>query len=284
MKTKGIAIVAVLSVIAIGSATGAYYYNSLPHNRVVEIVAPETTSTNIDYDIDVPEKPEDFNLILREMQSQYIDLCALDRRYFLQPEFYSNSWSRGKRYYIDHDYARWGVHGYGAYPGNPTIVFENKSVGNWISLCAFFRTGWNVETWQGIKLVPEDNEYFHINVKPNEFLLGRTFPIFECGEEDSWAKKLKLNLSIRKTPPRGTYKIGINTISPSESNAQKWFWYVMRQNITSDVDLKMIEECEKQLEMSTKCEEWIGSSRKNKYIDSGIFQMPSRLTIKVIVK
>ena len=73
-------------------------------------------------------------------------------------------------------------------------------------------------------------------------------------------------------------------MTPSERNAHKWFWYVMKQNITSELDLKMIEECESQLEMSSKCEEWISSSRKNKYIDSGIFQMPPRLTIKVIVK
>lgn len=282
MKTT--TIIVLLSIFAIGTATGAYYYDNLPHDRVAEILTSETTPTNINYDIEVPKKPEDFNLIVREMQSQYIDLCQLNKEYFLQPEFYSNSWIRGKRYYNNHDYSRWGVYGYGAYPGNPIIVFENKTIGNWISLCAFFHTGWNVETWQGIKLLSEDNEYFDVTIEPNEFLLGRTFPVFDCGEEDSWAKKLKLNVSIKEKPPRGTYEIGLNTVNPSEINARKWFWYAIKQNVTSKTDLEMIKECEKQLEMSAKCEEWISSSRKNKYIDSSIFQMPPRLTIKIIVK
>jgi hypothetical protein len=271
MKRKSIAIVVLLSLIAIGLA-----------NEVVHMYSPDID--DIDYDIELPDKPEDFDLITREMQSHYLDLCLLNEEYFLQPEFYSSSWSRGKHYYVDHDYGRWGVHGYGVYPGILVIEFQDTTKGNWISTCTFFHAGWNVETWQGIKLVAEDNEYFDVNVKPNEFLIGRTFPVFECGEEDSWAKKLKVNVSIKKKPPQGTYNIGVNTMAPSETNAQKWFWYVMKQNITTKGDLEMIENCEKQLETSTKCTEWISSSRKNKYIEGSIFQMPPRLNIKVIVK
>ncbi len=272
-----IGIVVLVSVITVAAVTGIYYhtYNGVANG--IETVKAET------YNVNLPDKPEDFDLILREMQSRYIDLCELDRGYFLQPEFYSNSWARGKHYYDNHDYKRWGVHGYGAYPGNPVIEFKNADVGSWISFCTFFHTGWNVETWQGIRLIAEQNEYFNVDIEPDEFLLGRTFPVFECGEVDSWAKKLKLNVSIKKKPPEGVYKIGINSITPSEENAEKWFWYVMRQNLTSSIDLEMIEECEKQLEMSSKCREWISSGRKNKYIDSGIFQLPPRLTIKIIV-
>jgi len=277
MKRNSIVIVAVLSIISIGAIYGTMYY---VNNGMIG----NAQGNDLYYGIELAEKPADFELILREMQSQYIDLCSLNEDYFLQPEFYSDSWERGKRYYESHDYERWGVHGYGAYPGNLVIEFQNASVGNWISLCTFFHTGWNVETWQGIKLVAEENEYFDVDVNPNEFLLGRTFPVFACGEEDSWAKKLKLNVSVLKTPPAGTYEIGINTVAPSIENVNKWFWYVMRQNVTSETDLNMIEECENQLERSTKCEEWVSISRKNKYINGGIFQMPARIILKVIVK
>jgi len=278
MKRNSIVIVVALSIISVSAVSGIMYYYT--HNGMIG----NAQGNDIYYGTELPEKPADFDLILREMQTHYIDLCQLDERYFLQPAFYSNSWIRGKRYYDNHDYERWGVYGYGAYPGNLVIEFQNATVGNWISLCTFFHTGWNVETWQGIKLIAEENEYFSVNIEPNEFLLGRTFPVFKCSKEDSWAKKLNLNISILKAPPAGTYEIGINTANPSTGNSKKWFWYIMRQNMTSAIDLQMIEECEQELEMSTKCEEWISSSRKNKYIDSSIFQMPPRLTLKIIVK
>jgi len=227
---------------------------------------------------ELPEKPSDFYVVTREIQSHYINLCELDGSYYLQPEFYVQSWERGKHYYDSHDYSRWGVHGHGAYPGNPQIYFNNTTPNSWISFCVFYRTGWNIETWQGLKLIAEENEYFDVYIEPDEFLLEPTFPVFKEG----WAKKLKITVLIKKTPPKGTYKIAINAINPSEEKAKGWFWEVLKQETQTKEELAMIEQCEQQ-GMSVQCKEWIETDRKNKYVDAGFIQVGNRLLLEINV-
>lgn len=232
--------------------------------------------TAIDYLQNIPQKPNDFDLVMRDLNTRYIELCDLSEAYYLQPEFYGDSWTRGNYFYTNHDYSRWAVHGHGAFPANMMFQFGDPTVGAWISDCLFYRTGWGVETYQGIKLVPAESEYFDITITPDEFLLPPTYPVFSEG----WVKRLTITVSIKKTPPAGTYILNVDSHAPSVENSTKWYKEVFVQNMTVEQQ-QMIDECINQ--GGTDCEELIEISRRNRYIDGGMFQMGSRIVLTVIV-
>ena len=271
-------IVSIAIIIAIGisiaGASAILYFASSPSS---------ISLTEIDYMSELSEKPDDFYLVTREIQSHYMDLCKLDSSYYLQPDFYVESWDRSKHFYESHDYSRWGVYGHGSYPGNPKIYFNETIPGkSWVSFCTFYRTGWNIETWQGVKIVSEENEYFDIYIEPNEFLLGPTFPKFKGLESEyPWAEKLLITVFVKKEPPKGTYKINIDVVNPSEQKAKEWFWEVLKQETNTEEELKTIELCEQQ--GTSQCRELIESKRKNKYVDAGFIQVGNRLVLEIYV-
>lgn len=233
--------------------------------------------TTLNYLENIPPKPDDFDLVMRDINTKYTSICDLSENYYIQPEFYGDSWVRGQRSYENHDYTRWAVHGHGAFPGNPTFVFTTPSVGSWISECVFYRTGWGIETYQGIKLIPNHSEYFDVIITPDEFLLPPTYPKFSEG----WVKKLNVVVKIKDTPPDGIYIIHVRSAAPSYENSERWYKETFGKNISREQYI-MLEECIEQ--GVDNCDELIEVARKNKYIDSGIFQMGSRIIITVIVE
>lgn len=239
------------------------------------------STPQIEYREFLPEQPDDFDLIIREFFSGYIDTCLLDERYYLQPEFYVQSWANGKPRYEQHDYSRWIVHGHGAYPSNPSVMFQDPTNDSWISLCVFYHTGWGVETWQGLKLIPSNSPYFTVTITPDEMLLPPTYPQFLPG----WAQKLSINISVKEVPPAGTYTITVNSGEPSLENSQKWFMQVFKQNLTRAQQI-MIDECLEQAQTTDEyinCEKLIQSERRNKYVTGGILSVGSRITITIEV-
>ena len=267
-------LVGAVALIVVGVVV-AISYQTYSFNTNIKQVSP------IDYMKNIPPKPDDYALIKREMDSGYIDLSDLNESYWLQPDFYPN-WDKAKHFYEQHDYSRWGVYGHGAYPANPEVVFNTTEVGSWINFTVLYRTGYGIETYQGIKLVPEDNEYFDVEITPNQFLLKPTFPVFAR----DWVKRLTINVTIKKEPPKGNYTININAVRPDKEQAKKWFWEVLRKESTPE-EQEMITrakyQAEKEGKLPEKFEKWIEVGRKNKYVDAATFDVGPRITLKIKV-
>lgn len=271
MTTKKYACIIAAVVICIAGIWGLMYYgnsNPISYSMHEEV---------LDYLQEIPPKPDDFVSILSRLRSE-ADICELSREYYIQPEFYTDSWEVGKQHYEEHDYSRWVVYGHGAYPAHPRAIFSSNEIGKEIQICALYRTGWGVETWQGVKLVPEKSKYFEVIIDPDEFLLQPTFPNFESG----WVKKLNITVKIKQIPPNGAYDIVVDVASPNEEKRDEWISKVLIKNISIE---RMLEECIKQKEekeLKLKCEEWI-RDRRNKYVECSNINIGDRLIIKIII-
>lgn len=231
---------------------------------------------------DLPPKGENWDLMLREFENRYVDLDVYGEGFYKRPEFYKESWETCKeRFYRNHDYRIWGVYGHGAYPGNRKVTLGNSEVGQWISFYSFYRTGWGIETWQGIKLIPEESKYFDIKIEPDEFLLTPTFPKFTY----NWSRKIKYTVTVKEKPPSGVYTIRIGAGNPSSDQAFNWFWEVLRREDRTD-EQDMLEKCYNQVvndEVDISCDEWISVARRNKYVDCGQLSMGTRMTIEIVI-
>jgi len=279
-------IVVALAVVVTCSCIGGYVMLSPYTNPYTnsDITNNSTNANGTPYylsEINTIEKPDDFKLVVRELQSGYIDVCDLNENYYLQPDFYEDSWQIGKRYYDEHDYSRWVVYGHGAYPANPHIVFKTDKVDEWIRFCTFYRTGWGTETYQGLKLVPSYSDYFDVKIEPDMFLLSPTFPVIK----KDWVHKLNITVRIKQSPPKGTYTIPVMAQVPPMEQSREWFWEVFKRDISPE-QYYMLEECKRQQEeggMNLECEEWVQTGRRNKYVTTGNIQVGPRLTITIDV-
>ena len=275
MEKIGKIVVVGIMVVLIGIVSGYLYYH--PTTGIIET---HETIQPIDYMQNIPPKPEDYEMIMRELGSGYINIMGLNSSYWLQPDFYP-SWRHAEKFYSQHDYSRWGVGGYGAYPGNPEIIFNKKTVGTWIEDCTLFKTGYGIETWQGVKLAPENNEYFDVTLEPNELLLEPTFPVFS----DNWVRIVKYRVSIIKEPPIGEYTIKVYQTKPSKEQSEIWFWEVLRK-ASNPEEQEMITRAKLQAhakgKTSDQFENWIKVGRKNRYIDGSTFQT-TPIPFKVVI-
>lgn len=280
MKTSVVVGILVILILFTGLCAGIVNEFFIPY------FTPKTdtiivSNTQIDHMSIINEKypkPENFNLMLREINTHYVNMCDLGKNYYMQPDFYVDSWIVGKEYYETHDYGRWAVHGHGAFPATHKYLLTNPKTGDVISFCTLYRTGWAVETWQGIRLEAVENEYFEVVMTPNEFLLPPTFPVVS----DGWVKKIDVKIYVKNSPPLGNYVIDVYSESPSLDSSRKWFWYVFEKDINVD-HLDMIEECKENFS-SEICQEWINLGRRNKYIEAGQFNIGSRMSIELEVK
>jgi len=270
-RVLGTAVIVMMCIGGLGISGLLHFDNLNP--------SPKETCGNLpEYLQGISPKPDDFDFALRKMRKE-ADICEVSEAYYLQPDFYGESWEDGKHQYDEHDYSRWLVYGYGAYPASPKATFSSNKVGEEEQICTLYRTGWGVETWQGIKLVPEKSKYFEVVIDPDEFLLPPTFPNFDRG----WVKKLNITVRIKQTPSVGTYNIVVNAVSPSEEKSKKWESEVLKKNISIR---RMLEECIMQnieKELNLKCEELI-RDRRNKYVESGNINVGERLTIMINFK
>ena len=277
MEKIGKIVVVCIIVALIGVVSGYLYY--YPATSIIET---HRTIPPIDYMQNLPPKPDDWNMIMRELDSGYIDIQKLDKAYWIQPDFYP-SWRHAQKFYTEHDYGRWGVYGHGAFPANPTVTFKDTSIGTWIQDTVLFKTGYGIETWQGIKLVTEDSQYFNVELEPNEILLKPTFPVFD----ENWVRKISYKVIIKEEPPRGKYIVKVLATSPSKEQSEIWFWEVIEKESTTE-EQEMITRAKLQADaegkVSQRFEDWIKVGRKNKYVDGTTFQVSERMSIEIVVE
>lgn len=272
--------IAILIAIVVIGVSGFLCYYSFNSNE--PMIATSDTVPPIKYMKNIPPKPDDWALIMRELNSEYIDITKLNRSYWLQPDFYPG-WNTAKGFYTQHDYSRWGVVGYGAYPANPRIIFNRSEVGSWVSDTVIFRTGYGIETWQGVKLKPEDSKYFDINLSPEQMLLSPTFPIFS----KDWARLINYTITVKKKPPAGVYNISVYAVSPDKKQSKEWFWEVLKKQASPE-EKEMITraklQADKEGKLPKKFRRWVKVGRKNKYIDSSTFSTGPTITFEIVVK
>lgn len=212
-------------------------------------------------------KPDDFVQIKRDIQAGvFYDFDNLTKNYYLQPDFYPSYKP------IDtHDYTRWGVHGYGTYPGEISYNINNFKKGQFVDLYTFVKAGENIETFQGMRFdidfVNSNKSLFDVYVTPNTIMFSPTFPerseyTIENRTYD-WAYKLKITLAANVDIPPGTYEFKLIALPP-EDNIQKLYYTDIQK-----INQKWYKCPEDKKE---KCDEDTVELRKKVYVNGGQFQ------------
>ncbi len=223
-------------------------------------------------------KPENFIQIKRDIQKGiFYGLENLSEEYYLQPDFYPSYKNSS-----DHDYTRWGVHGYGAYPGTIAYNIKNFKRDQYINVYTFIKTSENIETFQGIKFnidilnyqdiknnksEQNNSQLFDIFIDPNTVMLTPTFPerseyVVES-RTYNWAYKLKITIAANVDIPTGTYEFKLKASSPDE-NAQRLFYQDIQK-----INQKWYSCPENN---NDKCNDNIVELRKKVYVDGEQFQ------------
>ena len=276
---------AILSIVLIGIALVISLSYTLSNHDEIFSSIKQGIAPEIDYMKNMPPKPNDWGIIKREAEHKYMDIPNMNKSYWIQPDFYP-SWKVAKSFYTDHDYSRWGVYGTGAFPANLrlSVLQDELNISNGYVFYTLYKAGYGIETYQGIKLIMEGyNEYFELVIEPNEILLEPTFPVFS----ENWVQPIKLTVVVKKIPPIGTYLLSVITDTPSPEKSREWYWQVLENEITQE-DRDMVAKCKIQEaageKMTTNCEELILTSRKNRYMESQLFEAGNRVNIEVIVE
>ncbi len=234
----------------------------------------------------IPERPDDFQAFFREVRSGgYTNLCDLPEEYWKQPAFYGRSWETAqKKFYDNPNYKLWGVYGHGMMPNRVGFTFENMKEGDEFEYCSFLHNGFGVWTYQGFQLeanIYKDevnkNEYFNIEISPEEVVLSPTFPVFE----DGWTQRIKYSLEAKKEIPQGKYELRIRVKDPTEEFSRRMISEVLHLDIPSS---EYFKDCMRFLDDEERCKRLI-DGRQKKYVDGGRYQTAQPpLSIEIIVK
>jgi hypothetical protein len=225
-------------------------------------------------------KPQDFLQIRRDIQNGiFFSLSDLGKEYYLQPDFYPSFKSTNE----PHDFSRWGVQGYGAYPGEISYSVENFKKGQYINTFTFVKAGENIETFQGLKFnmkvsEPGASDLFFTSVTPDTVMFTPTFPnrreyIIDNRTYD-WAYKLNIVISANADIPPGKYEFNLIGSSPEEK-IQKLYY--------EDV-LKINQSWYKCPDDNKKCDDNIIDLRKKVYVSGGNFQADKFFKFIIYVK
>ena len=229
------------------------------------ILIPRTTASINRFEI-IPEKPNDFDAYTREIWSGGLtDLCEIDESYWMQPEFYGNTWDNAKeKFYTNPDYSMWGIYGQGNIPRKISYTLTDFTKGDEFELCSFFHNGFGIWTYQGFKLIANENEYFDIQITPNELTMSPTFPVFEKG----WTQKIKIKIIAKKEIPKGHYSFVINPMPPSFDYSKEETKRILKMEVDKE---KYKEECYEFLNDIEKCD-YLVNHREKKYVEGGTYQ------------
>lgn len=192
-------------------------YLKIPIEKV-----PEYFSLNSEGEIfaDLPAPAKDFSEIAYLFANgSYFSIGYLEGEYYKQPEFYPYFKEIGLRYWTEPDPRYWTPNGYGSYPAEQWATLKKGETDEFTAVVFFF-SGWGVQTFQGVTLMPnsEARKYFDIEITPQTFLLEPTFPKFY----ENWAYKIEINGKMKPETPPGTYTIGINVEYPPADLQSKW--------------------------------------------------------------
>lgn len=259
-------IVGIVSILLIATLVGAVYYSSINNPR-------EELYSNL------PIKSSDFETVKSRVEKGIvIDMCLIGESYYKQPNFYPRWNEIYNQYYKSHDYTRWGVYGYGTYPSEAGVQIRNLKQGESLTTCTIVRAGYGIETWQGIQIELEDNEYFDVEILtqdysefPNTYVLGRTYPMFD----NNWAKLITLKITAKQDIPVGSYQVNFNIVSPETSFNNK----MMKEILFSDTDetKQYVESCIKNIKGNEQegyfnCQN-LASQRQKLYVPAGIWKI-----------
>ena len=169
---------------------------------------------------ELPPIPEDFSEIAYLLATGRIYAIGnLSEEYFSQPEFYPNFKESGLKYWSEPDPKYWTTNGYGSYPAEQFDVLSHSGRNEFLSV-VFFYTGYGVQTYQGLTIIPTSNalEYFDLTVSPDTFLLTPTFPKFSR----DWAHQIVIKGKLKPDTPPGEYDIGFLIIKPPYEKKIEW--------------------------------------------------------------
>lgn len=168
---------------------------------------------------DLPEIPKDFLFIKSLFEENRIGLDFVSAAYYLQPEFYPNFSSDGLPYWLKPEPERWGIVGYGVYPGDKAV---SARPGETARVSTILRSGFGVRTFQGVRLeesLPAGAEkFFAVKFREKTFLLGPSYPSFSR----DWAKKIEMEIDVSPETPKGNYVIGFDVARPPKELSDKW--------------------------------------------------------------
>lgn len=212
--------------------------------------------------------PDDFVQVKRDIEKGITyDLCTIDSEYYLQPEFYP---SYQKFLNKKHDYSRWGVHGFGAYPGSISYKVENMKKGQTVSICTFIHTSFEVETFQGMKLTMNIPEQFDFSIESDNFLLYPAYPSTEKNKK--WAYKTKMIFTAKEDIPTGNYDFKLKANAPKDDKATEYM-----------IEMKKYSLETYKCPWFGECNEKIIELRKRVYVDAGQFTASEFFTFNLKV-
>ncbi len=238
------------------------------------VIIPKLSDSNKISDQNIPP---DFIQIKRDIQKGiFYELNNLSKDYYLRPDFYPSY----KNNSINHDYSRWGVQGYGAYPGEISYNINNFKKDQFINVYTFVKAGENIETFQGLKFdidSDKSDQLFDTNITPNTVMFTPTFPVRTEYIVDSrvydWVYKMNITIIAKKDIPSGIYKFRLMA-SPPDENSQKLYYEDVRKiNQTW-------YECPKN---DVNCNSDIVDLRKKIYVNGGQFQADKFFDITINV-
>ena len=240
---------------------------------------PQYDSISADVFKELPAYPANFTILKRDIyDGQIKDLNRISDSVYKQPELYPTWESNGQKWFTEHDYSRWGVHGYGFFPGELSYTVSNMTEGDTVNVYSFLHASWGIETWQGLKLIPEyDNDYFDVSITPNELMLEPTFPKFY----QNWSQKVNMLITAKQAVPAGTYTFSIQFTKPSNANSDKWNWEAL-DKYTEGKNHNEIQKCIDSKINSGQCNSLI-ELRQNKYVSGDTFAPSKQFTVDVKV-
>lgn len=227
-------------------------------------------------------KPENFIQIKRDIQKGvFYALENLSEEYYMQPDFYpSNEYNNSV-----HDYTRWGVHGYGTYPGEISYNVKNFNKDQYVNVYTFVKASDNIETFQGVKFDfdvlhqniknqsenksdQNNSQLFDIYINPDTIMFSPTFPERSEYAVESrtykWVYKLKITIAAKTDIPPGIYEFRLKALPPGDDVQRSYYediqkinqkWYKCPEN-NKDI----------------KCDDDIVELRKKVYVNGGQFQ------------
>lgn len=233
---------------------------------------PVYNNINTEVFSELPEYPKNFNIMKRDIYSgQIIELNKVNENIWKQPEFYPTWEQNGLTWFQNHDYSRWGVHGYGFFPAELSYTVSNMTSNDQLDVYSFLHTSWGIETWQGLKLIPisSNSNLFNVVVTPNDILMDPTFPkLYE-----NWTQKIHMQITAKQSIPKGIYTFSIGFQTPSAELSNKYTWEAV-DKFTDNKYHGEIEKCINLLQ-DEKCNNLI-ELRQNKYISGGANFAPNK--------
>ncbi len=239
------------SIIAVAAVVGAAaYISTTPKERTVNT-----------------EKPENFVQIQRDIAKGItMKLCNIEKSYYVQPSFYP-TWEATKSKPTDK--TRWGVTGFGAFPAVEQYQVNNMVAGNSFTACTFIRSGWTIQTYQGmhLEMIPA-SDLFDIRVTPENTLLAPTYPAFIEG----WAQKATISVTAKTFIPAGTYTFNLRASAPPQAKQKEYYDYVMDLENYPWYDCSFFEKCDKT----------VIEQRKRTYYNAGDFSSDKFFKLTVV--